>query len=108
MANPSSAYNHQLLEALFTREEAEDIRLARDFTFDAGTEDAAGQDHRLVSVICDHLRGIFRRHGAVELETPLLVPPNGLYGEKHPVELLDKTGRMVQCERCSRPHHAHS
>ncbi|PWN39467.1 Serine/threonine-protein kinase [Ceraceosorus guamensis] len=96
MSNPSSAYNHQLLEALFNREEPKDLRWARDFTFDAGTEESAGQDHRLVAVLCDHLRQIFHRHGAVELDAPLLLPPNDLYDDtRKPVEMLDKTGQVA-------------
>lgn len=91
MSNPSSAYNHQLLEALFDRTEILDP--VRDFTFETGAE--SNEDNRLVSVVCELLRGIFHRHGAVELHAPLLVPPNELYlsGERKPVQLLDKTGK---------------
>lgn len=92
MSNPSSAYNHRLLEALFGRTEIDDVR---DFTFETGAE--SNEDNRLVSVVCDLLRGIFHRHGALELHAPLLMPPNEVYlnGERKPVQLLDKTGKVV-------------
>lgn len=96
MSTPNSTYNLQLMGSLFGREEPADQREARDFTFDAGGNDE-GQDNRFIGVACTHLRSLFRRHGAVELEAPLLLPPNELYGpDRKPVELLDKTGKVVQ------------
>ncbi|KAN0065323.1 eukaryotic translation initiation factor 2-alpha kinase [Thecaphora frezii] len=92
MANPSSAYNHQLMDALFGRT-ANDV--VRDFTFDTGSQ--TDQDNALVGVVCDLIRSVCRKHGAVEFSAPLLVPPNGLYhANEKVVQMLDKTGKVVQ------------
>ncbi|EPQ30765.1 uncharacterized protein PFL1_01666 [Pseudozyma flocculosa PF-1] len=92
MANPSSAYNHQLMDALFGRT-ATDV--VRDFTFDTGSQ--TDQDNALVGVVCDLIRSVCRKHGAVEFAAPLLVPPNGLYNANEKVvQVLDKTGKVVQ------------
>ncbi|MCO5592460.1 hypothetical protein L7F22_046462 [Adiantum nelumboides] len=69
MSTPNSTYNLQLMGSLFGREEPADQREAREFTFDAGGNDE-GQDNRFIGVACTHLRSLFRRHGAVELEAP--------------------------------------
>ncbi|GAK67722.1 kinase-like protein [Moesziomyces antarcticus] len=91
MANPTSAYNHQLMDALFSRTAAD---LVRDFTFDTGAE--TDRDTSLTSVVCDLIRSAARRHGAVEFAAPLIVPPNGLYtASEKIVQMLDRTGRVV-------------
>ncbi|KAJ1025843.1 hypothetical protein NDA16_002469 [Ustilago loliicola] len=91
MANPTSAYNHQLMDALFSRTAAD---LVRDFTFDTGAE--ADRDTSLTTVVCDLIRNAARRHGAVEFTAPLIVPPNGLYtANEKIVQMLDRTGRVV-------------
>lgn len=91
MANPTSAYNHQLMDALFSRTAAD---LVRDFTFDTGAE--TDRDTSLTTVVCDLIRNAARRHGAVEFTAPLVVPPNGLYtANEKIVQMLDRTGRVV-------------
>ncbi|SPO24266.1 related to GCN2 - ser/thr protein kinase [Ustilago trichophora] len=91
MANPTSAYNHQLMDALFSRTAAD---LVRDFTFDTGAE--TDRDTSLTTVVCDLIRNAARRHGAVEFTAPLIVPPNGLYtANEKIVQMLDRTGRVV-------------
>ncbi|TKY88600.1 hypothetical protein EX895_002589 [Sporisorium graminicola] len=91
MANPTSAYNHQLMDALFSRTAAD---LVRDFTFDTGAE--TDRDTSLTTVVCDLIRNAARRHGAVEFTAPLVVPPNGLYtATEKIVQMLDRTGRVV-------------
>ncbi|KAJ1593892.1 hypothetical protein NDA11_006353 [Ustilago hordei] len=91
MANPTSAYNHQLMDALFSRTAAD---LVRDFTFDTGAE--RDRDTSLTTVVCDLIRKAARRHGAVEFTAPLIVPPNGLYtANEKIVQMLDRTGRVV-------------
>ncbi|SNX86378.1 related to GCN2 - ser/thr protein kinase [Melanopsichium pennsylvanicum] len=91
MANPTSAYNHQLMDALFSRTGAD---LVRDFTFDTGAE--TDRDTSLTTVVCDLIRNAARRHGAVEFTAPLIVPPNGLYtANEKIVQMLDRTGRVV-------------
>ncbi|CAD6903567.1 unnamed protein product, partial [Tilletia controversa] len=92
MSNPTSAYHHRLLDALFTEVSNDEVR---EFTFDVGAEGESHQPH--LNVIMDMLQGLFKRHGAVPLRTPLLMPPNDIYGpDRKPVQLLDKTGKLVQ------------
>lgn len=99
LSTPNSTYNLQLMDSLFGKKDDFEQNEARDFTFDIGsnTEGEQGMDNRFVGVACQHLRSLFHRRGAVELEAPLLIPPNELYNEEQkPVELLDKTGKVVQ------------
>lgn len=99
LSTPNSTYNLQLMDSLFGKREQFEQREARDFTFDTGSnaEGDHGLDNRFVGVACQHLRSLFHRRGAVELEAPLLIPPNELYNEEQkPVEMLDKTGKVVQ------------
>ncbi|KAK0529452.1 eukaryotic translation initiation factor 2-alpha kinase [Tilletia horrida] len=92
MSNPTSAYHHRLLDALFTEVSNDEVR---EFTFDVGAEGEAHQPY--LNVIVERLQMLFKRHGAVPLRTPLLMPPNDMYGtERKPVQLLDKTGKLVQ------------
>jgi translation initiation factor 2-alpha kinase 4 len=99
LSNPNSTYNLQLMDSLFSRTDDFEQNEARDFTFDSGSNADEGQslDNRFIGVACQHLRALFHRRGAVELEAPLMIPPNELYNEdQKPVELLDKTGKVVQ------------
>lgn len=100
LSMPDSTYNLQLMDSLFTRTETFEQREARDLTFDTGAidEGQGSMDNRFISVAAQHLRSLFRLRGAVELEAPLLLPPNELYKDPahRPVELLDKTGKVVQ------------
>ncbi|KAE8214839.1 hypothetical protein CF327_g1805 [Tilletia walkeri] len=92
MSNPTSAYHHRLLDALFTEVSNDEVR---EFTFDVGAEGESHQPH--LDVIMERLQTLFKRHGAVPLRTPLLMPPNDMYGpDRKPVQLLDKTGKLVQ------------
>ncbi|KDN44887.1 Serine/threonine-protein kinase [Tilletiaria anomala UBC 951] len=94
MTNTSSTYHDRLLGALFGRSDVDDVR---DFTFDMGAELDA--DTSLTAVICDHMRVIFQRHGAVQSRIPPLVPPNELYvaqaEDRKLVRMLDRSGLLV-------------
>lgn len=90
-ADPASMHRHQLVSSLFQRSEADDVR---DFTFDTGAQ--SEEDDVLVGVVCQHLRNVFSKRGAVPLHPPLLLPPNELYDdEAKVVQLLDKSGKLV-------------
>lgn len=98
LSMPDSTYNLQLMDSLFSRKETFEEHEARDFTFDTGSNEGAGLDNRFIGVASRYLRALFHRNGAVELEAPLLIPPNELYAnqEQKPVDMLDKTGKVVQ------------
>jgi translation initiation factor 2-alpha kinase 4 len=107
----SSVYHLQLLDALFAPQPPADEEI-RDVTFDAGSQQqirskSGDSREHLVdpreSVVVEFLRTVFLRHGAVELQAPLLMPPrSGLYSSvkegpsgNTPVQLLDSTGQVV-------------
>ncbi|MCO5566088.1 hypothetical protein L7F22_019764 [Adiantum nelumboides] len=98
LSMPDSTYNLQLMDSLFSRKETFEEHEARDFTFDTGSNEGSGLDNRFIGVASRYLRALFHRNGAVELEAPLLIPPNELYAnqEQKPVDMLDKTGKVVQ------------
>lgn len=90
-ARPASVHRHQLIASLFAKSEADEIR---DFTFDTGAQ--SDEDDVLVGVVCQYLRSVFQKRGAVPVHPPLLVPPNDVYAdEASVVKLLDKTGNLV-------------
>ncbi|KAK0555682.1 eukaryotic translation initiation factor 2-alpha kinase [Tilletia horrida] len=93
MSNPTSAYHHRLLAELFATNTATNDEV-REFTFNVGAENDAHQP--LLNVVVEKLRVLFERHGAVSLKTPLLMPPNDMYADRKPVQLLDRTGKIVQ------------
>lgn len=97
VTDPSSVYHLQLLDALFAPRPTSDEEI-RDVTFDAGCEREGSLTNPREAVVIDFLRSIFLRHGAVELTSPLLIPPRkGIYSSKdgNPVQLLDSTGQIV-------------
>ncbi|WFD33028.1 non-specific serine/threonine protein kinase [Malassezia sp. CBS 17886] len=91
VANPASVHRHQLISSLFARAHADDLR---DYTFDTGAQ--SDEDDVLVGVVCQYLRSVFRKRGAVPVHAPLLLLPQEEYaGEAGLVRLLDKTGGVV-------------
>lgn len=90
-ASPSSVHRHQLIASLFSKTTIDEIR---DFTFDTGAQ--SDEDDVLVGVVCQYLRSVFQKRGAVPVHPPLLFPPNdALIAETNVVKLLDKTGNVV-------------
>ncbi|WFD42847.1 non-specific serine/threonine protein kinase [Malassezia psittaci] len=90
-AQPASTHRHQLIASLFAKADIDELR---DFTFDTGAQ--SDEDDVLVGVVCQHVRSVFQKRGAVPVHPPLLVPPNDIYaGESDVVKLLDKTGNLV-------------
>ncbi|PKI85636.1 hypothetical protein MVES_000676 [Malassezia vespertilionis] len=90
-ANPASTQRHQLIDALFSKSQVDELR---DYTFDTGSQ--SEEDDVLVDVVTQYLRGVFQKRGAVPMRPPLLFPPNDIYAqEANVVKLLDKTGNAV-------------
>lgn len=90
-ARPTSTHRHQLIASLFSKTDADEVR---DYTFDTGAQ--SDEDDVLVGVVCQYLRSVFQKRGAVPVHPPLLVPPNDVYaGETSVVKLLDRTGNLV-------------
>lgn len=72
IANPNTSYFNRLMETLF----AQKVGQITDYTYDWGTGPQPFLPHLLYNsmAVIDTVEKIFRRHGAVDLRTPLLVP----------------------------------
>ncbi|CAG8498589.1 12794_t:CDS:10, partial [Acaulospora colombiana] len=93
MANPSTPYYLTLLSNLF----AQSSNKQKDYTYDFNSGSPFDQLTALIfGRVKDNLTKIFRRHGAVELSTPLLMPKSDIYEDKKVVYLMDTEGGIVQ------------
>ncbi|KAI9320676.1 kinase-like domain-containing protein [Dichotomocladium elegans] len=97
IANPNTPYYHKLMSAMFSQ--SSDTH--KDFTYDYHTQVEAAFDpfsHIFYDMIRDQMSKVFRRHGAIALSTPLLIPKNDLYewNSKNPVYLMDPQGSINQ------------
>ena len=91
----SSPFFAKLVSNLFDPTKS-DAHAAKDFTYDLQVSLKTNVADLLVqSFIKDRLIEVFRRHGAVESDRPLLVPSTSLYGDEA-VRLLDPSGAQVQ------------
>ncbi|KAJ1992288.1 eukaryotic translation initiation factor 2-alpha kinase [Dimargaris cristalligena] len=95
IANPNTPYYNRLMSALFDQFPER----PKDFTYDFYS-DVADLEHTnsvYYDRVHDYLSRIFRRHGAVEVCTPLLMPRLDIYDQfQKPVHVMDPTGTLVQ------------
>ncbi|KAI9818457.1 MAG: hypothetical protein M1827_000516 [Pycnora praestabilis] len=92
LSDSKSPYHQQILSALFTQP----IKQVKDYAWDMGsTNDYGTNDLLLQSTVKEKLTAIFRRHGAVEAQRPLLFPRSSHYSA-NVVQLLDSSGTLVQ------------
>ena len=92
-----SVYYSKLMRILFSQP----TDRHKDYTYDFSAGVKFDQVHNLItSILKYHAINIFRRHGAVEIQSPLFLPKSSLiehtYGSKRPAEYLDKNGDVVQ------------
>ncbi|CAB5359519.1 unnamed protein product [Rhizophagus irregularis] len=95
LAKPNTPYYRKLMSNLFTQ--SSDI--SKDYTYDINSGNNFDQLSTLLTYIRvrDHMIKTFRHHGAIELNTPLLMPKYNLYEEdKKAVYLIDADGGLVQ------------
>ncbi|GET03001.1 serine/threonine-protein kinase [Rhizophagus clarus] len=95
LAKPNTPYNRQLMSNLFTQSSD----MSKDYTYDLNSGNNFDQLSTSLTYIRvrDHMIKTFRHHGAVELNTPLLMPKYNLYEEdKKAVYLIDADGGLVQ------------
>ncbi|RIA85582.1 kinase-like domain-containing protein [Glomus cerebriforme] len=94
MAKPNTPYYRALMSNLFTQSPDK----SKDYTYDLNSGNNFDQLNALTYIrVRDHMMKIFRHHGAVELNTPLLMPKCNLYEEdKKAVYLIDGDGGLVQ------------
>ncbi|RIB06418.1 kinase-like domain-containing protein [Gigaspora rosea] len=93
MANPNSPHYQSLISELFTQSSDKH----KDYTYDFGNVSFSASNSLTFGRVRDYIVKIFRHHGAVELNTPLLMPKSDIYEEdKKAVYLIDSDGGIVQ------------
>lgn len=97
IANPNTPYYDKLMTAMFSQS----ADRHKDFTYDYQNNAEASFDpfsHIFFDHIRDQMTKVFRRHGAIDVSAPLLIPKNDLYewNWKNPVYLMDSQGSLNQ------------
>lgn len=95
LAKPNSPHINSLLQTLF--QTSRDVKRPEYLAYDAETDDTELNNPH-ASRIRRRLEAIFSLHGAVEFQTPLLMPASEIYDEKtrKAVRLLSRQGLTVQ------------
>ncbi|KAJ8457370.1 hypothetical protein ONZ45_g18339 [Pleurotus djamor] len=89
MAKPDSPHHQAVLSALFNQP----VQPSRGFLYD---READLPEHaNLNGIVVDRLASIFRLHGAVDIEPPLLMPVVNPEDEKTHATFLDRHGDVV-------------
>ncbi|KAL0075948.1 kinase-like domain-containing protein [Phycomyces blakesleeanus] len=97
IANPNTPYYHKLMSAMFSQSSDRH----KDFTYDYQAQNENPFDpfsHIFYDKIREQMIKVFRRHGAIDVSSPLLIPKNDLYewNWKNPVYLMDSQGSLNQ------------
>ncbi|KAI8080591.1 kinase-like domain-containing protein [Thamnidium elegans] len=97
IANPNTPYYDKLMSAMFSQS----ADRHKDFTYDYQSSAETSFDpfsHIFFDHIRDQMTKVFRRHGAIDVSAPLLIPKNDLYewNWKNPVYLMDSQGALNQ------------
>ncbi len=98
LSDTSSPYYHKMMSALFSQ--TPDMQV-KDFAWDLGSSNGAhgpsAADLLLQSSVKGQLKSVFRRHGAVEVQRPIVFPHSAQYATGTGVyQLLDASGTLVQ------------
>ncbi|MCJ1285157.1 hypothetical protein MMC26_004495 [Xylographa opegraphella] len=95
ISDTKSPYYTKLLDALFSSRKGEESS-AKDLTYDMAVDPNLSSDDLLLQkMVKEKLTEIFRRHGAVETQRPLLLPNSRFYSNAA-ARLLDANGTLVQ------------
>ncbi|KAF7724671.1 hypothetical protein EC973_000843 [Apophysomyces ossiformis] len=97
IANPNTPYYHKLMSAMFSQSSDRH----KDFTYDYQPQIETPFDpfsHIFYDRIREQMTKVFRRHGAIDISAPLLIPKNDLYewNWKNPAYLMDSHGSLNQ------------
>ena len=91
IAKQDSPWRQAVISSLFTQTP----KPSRSFLYDSQA-DPPEQQAALNSIVHDHLAAIFRLHGAVDMEPPLLMPVVDLQeGQKNHATFIDRCGDLV-------------
>ncbi|KAI9596054.1 kinase-like domain-containing protein [Syncephalis fuscata] len=94
IARPDTPYYERLMTVLF----AQHADRMTEYTFDVNSGNTALDplDSLTFAHIRDCVTDVFRRHGAIELSTPLLIPKTDNFKDKKVMDLMDNSGGLVQ------------
>ncbi|KAF8463587.1 kinase-like domain-containing protein [Kalaharituber pfeilii] len=90
-SDSNNPYHQKLMRVLFSQSPKE----YKDVAYDPGRTPWTAHDLLLQAQVKERLISIFRRHGAVELDRPVLFPRSRFYSG-NVVQLLDSTGTLLQ------------
>ncbi|KAG1802496.1 kinase-like domain-containing protein [Suillus variegatus] len=89
MTKPDSPYHQGVLSALFNQP----VNQARSYLYDIEAE--IPEHAYLNDIVEDRIAAIFRLHGAVDMEPPLLLPLSNPEESQNHATLIDRHGEMV-------------
>ncbi|EKM74744.1 hypothetical protein AGABI1DRAFT_109872 [Agaricus bisporus var. burnettii JB137-S8] len=90
MAKHDSPYHQAVISSLFTQQP----KISRSFLYDSQS-DPPEHATALNSTVQEHLVAIFRLHGAVDMEPPLLMPMMDQEDQKSHATFIDRQGDVV-------------
>lgn len=96
LADSGSPHYQRILSALFSQTPDQRVK---DYAWDvksASKPALTAEELRMRDIARQSLGSIFRRHGAEEVQRPILLPRSSYYTEPHLVQLLDTTGNLLQ------------
>ncbi len=100
--DPKSSFRSQLISAIFSQAgtvQSDPAAILRNENYDAAIgPNFASDDSLLQSMVKEKLTSVFRCHGAVEVNRPLLAPYSSYYSNhsNSAVQMLDSNGTLVQ------------
>ncbi|GAA5860143.1 hypothetical protein JCM8547_009200 [Rhodosporidiobolus lusitaniae] len=94
LSHSGTTYAQTLITALFNQ--SDEDRQRKDFSYDFYDSQGAKVDNDpYAQIVQDKLGRIFRQKGAVQMDSPLLMPHSQIYASRKPVRLLDTDGTIV-------------
>ncbi|GJN93481.1 hypothetical protein Rhopal_006538-T1 [Rhodotorula paludigena] len=94
LSHSGTTHAQTLISALFNQ--SDEDRLRKDFSYDFYDGQGAKVDNDpYAQLVHDKLSRIFRQKGAVQMDSPLLMPHSQVYASRKPVRLLDSDGTIV-------------
>ncbi|BGP42492.1 eukaryotic translation initiation factor 2-alpha kinase [Rhodotorula kratochvilovae] len=94
LSQSGTTHAQTLISALFNQ--SDEDRMRKDFSYDFYDGQGAKVDNDpYAQLVHDKLSRIFRQKGAVQMDSPLLMPHSQIYASRKPVRLLDSDGTIV-------------
>ncbi|GAA6018919.1 hypothetical protein JCM10207_009197 [Rhodosporidiobolus poonsookiae] len=94
LSHSGTTYAQTLISALFNQSDEDRVR--KDYSYDFYDSQTAKVDNDpYAQLVHDKLSRIFRQKGAVQMDSPLLMPHSQIYASRKPVRLLDTDGTIV-------------